>query len=581
MMNTRLWYIFMPLAFLLAASLLTSGCQKEVSVTGSADRLQSDDIVVRLRIGCPPVTRSSLDPIENEGEYTLGFTAEEHKINSLTLIMMRVVNGREVFEMARTVDISEMTDTDKDGYLEAEFELAGVKGLKHFYVGANMTPQHVGAFTVDDKVMILDTDTDGHNITGQLMTVDHNTGAGSDVLMTGTLTINGNPDIVIDDIATDGAGTQLIEKKDGKLVMDLSDKGTVSLDKAVAKVLLTCKTVEDSSNGNAYVVDAKDEEGNNGLPGGNTGWIKTDNVRYLLNVMNRREYAVFREDASQNLIDPNYEMSDFIEYRSDRGGYGLKNLEHYESNFIYYDTQDMTDLLTGDTPPVDGDCRRSTVLPYDEKKLDKSDPSNHYTDGLYCPENMVHKMDFKDGEEDEFMSVNRFVSTHLVISARYTPRQIWVAENGKLEQKTFSSEDNAKNYLPEITSSDIVPLHYQQGTFWYETKDKEYYSFDAMKLKNENSDGLPEDEKPSFTRYDGGWCYYFSFIDGNNTDGIIDYNGQDHWGVKRNHYYIVNVTKIVAPGSAYPGNEMMRIHSELLDWIDKGGSDVELDVPQQ
>ena len=225
MMNTRLWYIFMPLAFLLAASLLTSGCQKEVSVTGSADRLQSDDIVVRLRIGCPPVTRSSLDPIENEGEYTLGFTAEEHKINSLTLIMMRVVNGREVFEMARTVDISEMTDTDKDGYLEAEFELAGVKGLKHFYVGANMTPQHVGAFTVDDKVMILDTDTDGHNITGQLMTVDHNTGAGSDVLMTGTLTINGNPDIVIDDIATDGAGTQLIEKKDGKSTVLVKNPG--------------------------------------------------------------------------------------------------------------------------------------------------------------------------------------------------------------------------------------------------------------------------------------------------------------------------------------------------------------------
>ena len=43
----------------------------------------------------------------------------------------------------------------------------------------------------------------------------------------------------------------------------------------------------------------------------------------------------------------------------------------------------------------------------------------------------------------------------------------------------------------------------------------------------------------------------------------------------------MNITEIIAPGSAYPGNEMMRIHSELLDWIDKGGSDVELDVPQQ
>ena len=246
----------------------------------------------------------------------------------------------------------------------------------------------------------------------------------------------------------------------------------------------------------------------------------------------------------------------------------------------------MTGLLASDEAPEDGDCRRSTVLPYDKTKLDRNDPENHYTDGLYCPENMVRKMAFNDGEDAEFMSVNRFVSTHIVIGARYTPKKIWIVDesSGTLKQATCNTEGEAMKLLPEIKNDEMpdVSLEYDQGTFWYETKTMEYYSFDAMRLKNEMAADLPEEEKPAFTRYDGGWCYYFSFIDGDaNSDGLIDYAGQERWGVKRNHYYIVNITEIIAPGSAYPGNEMMRIHSELLDWIDKGGSDVELDVPQQ
>ncbi len=588
----RSWNILKLLAFLLAVSSVVPGCIRDRYVPESDDSsresLPLSDIVVRLRIGgqSAVATRTSLDP--EDDEWTLGFTEEEHRINTLTLIMMRVADGREVFEVSRTVDVSGQTGPGNDGYVEAEFDLTGHKGLKHFYIGANMTSRHIGAFTLDDKVIGLDADEDGHNIATQLLDIDHESGAGSNILMTGVLTLDGSRDILLDETATDSEGRPLIvEGEDGELVLDLtgSEVDAVRLDKAVAKVLVTCKTAGNDA-GYANVTDASDA---GAASKDNTGWISMGNVRYLLNVMNRREYAVFREVSDGGgtyLTDPNYEMSDFIEYREDKGGYGLKNLADYQRNFVYYDTQQMTGLLASDEAPEDGDCRRSTVLPYDKTKLDRNDPENHYTDGLYCPENMVRKMAFNDGEDAEFMSVNRFVSTHIVIGARYTPKKIWIVDesSGTLKQATCNTEGEAMKLLPEIKNYEMpdVSLEYDQGTFWYETKTMEYYSFDAMRLKNEMAADLPEEEKPAFTRYDGGWCYYFSFIDGDaNSDGLIDYAGQERWGVKRNHYYIVNITEIIAPGSAYPGNEMMRIHSELLDWIDKGGSDVELDVPQQ
>lgn len=587
----RLRYISCFTAVAMTAVLL-SGCIWDKYVPMPQDNTGNDaefsDIVVRLRVGEHPATRSAIDPAGDE--YTLGFTREEHEINTLTLIMMRVAGGREFFELSRTVDVSASgADAGSGGVIEAEFDLTGRKGLKRFYVGANMTALHIGAFTLNDKVINLDDDFGGHNVAGQLMTVDHGTGAGSNILMTGTLTVNGSRDILLDET------NPMIMEVDGRMVLDLSS-AAVRLDKAVAKVLVTGVTADDVTGGEdagdglyANVVDAKDYNGGNPSGKDNTGWVKMENLRYILNVMNLRTYPVYVENSDDAgaswLVDPNYEMSDFIEYREDRGGYGLKNLADYQKNFVYYDTESMVELLTSDETPADGDCRRSTVIPYDETRLDRNNPEHHYTDGLYCPENMVHKMPFNDGEDAEFMSVNRFVTTHIVIGARYTPKNIWVVdESGNLVHETELTEGEAKKRLPEISNYEMpeVGLSYPEGTFWYETNSMEYYSFEAMRLLTELKADAPESEKPAFTRYDGGWCYYFSFIDGEaDPGGLIDYAGQERWGVKRNHYYIVNITEIVAPGSAYPGNEIMRVHSELLDWSDKGSSDIEINVPQQ
>ena len=92
---------------------------------------------------------------------------------------------------------------------------------------------------------------------------------------------------------------------------------------------------------------------------------------------------------------------------------------------------------------------------------------------------------------------------------------------------------------------------------------------------------LQDEPDTEFNRYDGGWGYYYTYIDGEANDkGTIDYADETRWGIKRNHYYILKVNQFVAPGSAFPGNEVMRIHSELIDWKDKGSSEVEIKVPQ-
>lgn len=549
------------------------------------------DIVVRLNVANPaagtPDTRSGqgtagtkagsiLDP--DEDEYTLGFTKEEHRIHSLTLIMTNVrPDGSESFDFSQTV----MTDAAQEnaGTISAIFNLSGKKGRKRFYVGANMTQKHIGAFTVDGQVIDLSDDSEGHNIVGQLMEIDHTTGAGSRILMTGrVIGNNGQTDFDLTEL-----GGQFETSREDDAIT-ISVKEPVRLTKAVSKVLMTCQTYSGSGEDKlVQILDAKDQEEGTATY---TGWLHLENVRYILNVLNRKTYAVYREALDGNtpyLADPNLDMSVMVEKRTSTADgsetYGPRDLEDYLDNFVYYDTQHMVEMLTSDTPPDDGDCRRSVAAEYDKSRLG-ADAVNHYTDGLYCPENMVHKdITFGPDENDEFTAANRLVSTHIVIGGKYVPRTVWILENEgqddeKLVQRTSSTEEVSAGLLESDLNEDLG-VTYEDGTFWYEINDHEYYTYRAMEYKTLN------DPEAVFTRHDGGWGYWFSMIEGQNENGVISNWNQEYWGLKRNHYYIVNVTRIITPGSSSPGNEAMMVHSELLDWIDQGGENVEVTVPQK
>lgn len=575
------------LAGLLGLALALSACSDDVEALadGTADEAGTPvAIAVHLRVQRPGAqTRANGsgyaagDPLAPVGdEYTLGFTEAEMAVHFLTLVMMRVrTDGTEEFERSQT--IQSPTDTDNDGDYDATFELTGYSGTKRFYLLANAKPAHIGAFTTAGRVFDAGMEEEGHNIVGKLMNVDSDTGAGSHILMTAAITTtDGKRDITLAGPTVD----------DGKDRIDIEIDNPVRLTRAVAKVLLTCHTTGDYVNSDAG------------------GWIRLENVRYILNVLNRKTYMDYRTDANGNLLDPNYVMSDWIAKRTEGlGGYGLKDLEAYRREFLYYDTQGMVNLLNtavqeyeGITVPL---CTGRQATKYDESKLNANDAANHYTEGLYCPENMVH-WDLKEMTNAEFLSANRFVTTRVMVGAKYTPKHIYVVEGGQLVVKNPSTEKEAHELLnaglpanssaanegDEAGENPGYDDNYLPDTFWRcdesgNTYDGQYFTYEAMMKVIADSK-----ETVDFNRYDGGWGYYYTYIDkeANEAAAAAEKNEtipHERWGVKRNHYYILNVQKIEGPGSAYPGNEMMRIHSRLLDWVDKGGSDVEVDIPQE
>lgn len=521
------------------------------------------NLVISLTVqqpGLQPLT--SRNPFDTG--YELGFTEAECQIHTLTLIMMGIDNNEnELPETWQTIEPSEPTN----GIYDVQFTLSGITGTKHFYILANAEQKHINAFWAKDRIFDAGEGLSGHNIVGSLMDVDHeDDGKGSNIVMAGIVTSNnGDRNIVI---PTGDGNEETVEK----ITIDTP----INLVRTVAKVLLTCMPSKESNN-HVAVIDAKDNDNNTT---DNTGWIQLDEVNYMLNVLNRKTYIDYRTDtdADAYLKDPNYGMSEWLEKKvsGDETTYGIKDLDAYQKEFLYYDTQAMVEMLNKSIPTTyqGGEpCMVRTATLYEDKRIGETNATNpaHYTEGLYCTENTVYN-DMKFANEADFQSAIRYVTTRVMIGAKYTPKVIW---DGGEEPKTAQTEKEAQQILKEVTDVEnpLEPVTYLAGTFWRDSKGN-YYSLAGMKEK------LKEAPDTDFSRYDGGWGYYYTYIDENAQNGAIS-KDQTRWGIKRNHYYILKVEKIIAPGSPFPGNETMRIHSELVDWVDKGSSEVEIKVPQQ
>lgn len=527
------------------------------------------NLVISLTVQQPglqsPTSRAPFDT-----GYELGFTEKECQIHTLTLIMMGIDNNEnELPETWQTIEPSEPTN----GIYDVQFTLSGITGTKHFYILANAEQKHINAFWAKDRIFDAGEGQSGHNIVGNLMEINHNEngdGEGSNILMAGIVKSNsGDRDIVI---PTGDGNEETVEK----ITIDTP----INLVRTVAKILLTCVPKSDAETDYVKVIDRKDAETNPEGDGENTGWIQLAYVNYMLNVLNRKTYMDYRtdEDGDAYLKDPNYEMSEWLEKKvsGDETTYGIKDLDAYQKEFLFYDTQDMVEMLNRSIPTYKGGepCMVRTATLYDKNRIGKENATSpdHYTEGLYCTENTVYN-DMTFANEADFQSAIRYVTTRVMVGAKYTPKVIW---DGGEEPITTQTEEKAKEILDVVEDVDnpLEPVTYPAGTFWRDS-DGNYYSLEGMKEK------LKKSPETDFSRYDGGWGYYYTYIDENAQNGAISKDTQTRWGIKRNHYYILKVDKIIAPGSPFPGNETMRIHSELVDWVDKGGSEVEIKVPQQ
>ena len=154
------------------------------------------NLVISLTVQQPglqsPTSRAPFDT-----GYELGFTEKECQIHTLTLIMMGVYNGEELFETWQTIKL----DTPVFGSYDVTFTLSGITGTKHFYILANAEQKHINAFWAKDRIFDAGEGQSGHNIVGKLMEINHNEngdGEGSNILMAGIVKSNsGDRDIVI------------------------------------------------------------------------------------------------------------------------------------------------------------------------------------------------------------------------------------------------------------------------------------------------------------------------------------------------------------------------------------------------
>lgn len=474
------------------------------------------NLVISLTVQQPglqsPTSRAPFDT-----GYELGFTEAECQIHTLTLIMMGVYNGEELFETWQTIEPSEPTN----GIYDVQFTLSGITGTKHFYILANAEQKHINAFWAKDRIFDAGEGQSGHNIVGNLMEINHNEngdGEGSNIVMTAPILVKNRQDITIPSGSTEET---------------IRIDNPVKLTRVVAKVLLTCKCK--SENGIDYV----NVEDQHSTMNGN-GWIKLAEVNYMLNVLNRKTYLDYREDTKDDgyLIDPNYEMSNWIEKRTNDNEttYGIKDLDAYQKEFLFYDTQDMVEMLNKDVPTYKGGerCIVRSATQYDADKMEVDETTNmgnenHYTEGLYCTENTVYN-DMTFYKDADFQSAIRYVTTRVMVGAKYTPKVIW---NGGEEPITNETEKDAQEILKVVTDYEnpLEPVTYPAGTFWRDSQGN-YYSLEGMKKKLEKS---PETE---FSRYDGGWGYYYTYIDENAKNGAISKDTQTRWGIKRNHLYI-------------------------------------------
>lgn len=534
----------LPLLFLGWAVLAcTEGVVPEFPVPDSSKRI---DVNLQFTLSVSGVygalTKAPNADI-NEGEYPLGTTAVENQMRTITVIV-ESLNDDGTSLTIPIYDYQTLYLPVGVTTYETIMKLNTTIGKKYIYIGANMRPEHIQAFIGDGVYKT--TKTTAKGVTESVMTINEDA-TGQDILMFGQASSSEGKVIELTAASIDNP-TQL---------------GNIVLERVVTKVLLTCKTKENSD------VDVVVRDFVSGYE--NEGFCELKDIYYMLNMTNKQMYIKRTQNESSAYIDPNYSLVDYLEYNPWNNVFLLKNREDYEKHFMHYDANDMMQISTSnrDFEPFSAlETMKSNPLKYDANRVgENSNVSSHYTEGIYCMENLVSipslAVLMRSGKTLD--DIADLVSTYMLIAVRYIPKNIYLDANDS--QPTFyTSLDEAMAVLPSVIDGDIT---YPEGTYWMfnDGTTKGYYTYEAM--KNSTLD------KAMFQPFIGGYSYYTSFIDGKvDENGVISYGDNLSWGIERNHYYILNVQEIVAPGSSVMDNPM-RINSVIIkDWTYKGSTEV-------
>lgn len=259
-----------------------------------------------------------------------------------------------------------------------------------------------------------------------------------------------------------------------------------------------------------------EKEGYAKLAAGSKGYIKLTDVHYALTTTNKKFFPF----AKANNEDPNYSLSDFLNMPGDFFAY---------TGNVYEST--------------------NVAIKYDASRMNSSSQNPPYNEGIYCLENTV-KVD-KDYGLD--ISVPKKVATYVKIAAKFTPMCI--------DNKAELSEKQAINKLEG-----------NGGTFYACRKAPEgykhiCYSTAAKGVEFLEREGFSNITANDFIEHVGGWQEYETFV-ASPSEFTADSN------LKRNNYYIINVTAINAPIQ----EKTIEVNTTVAEWIVKGKTTIEIET---
>ena len=320
--------------------------------------------------------------------------------------------------------------------------------------------------------------------------------------------------------------------------------GTVDLVRMLAKVHVLFKCYDEHPE---YVQITK-VNSTDAAPFGEFGWSRLDDISYIVNTVNKSTKLYQPAYDSDTYEDLNHEMADLLEK-----GLDWSYRSGMEDSFVRLPEESVADNWPSSWAAAP----------------EKYDAGKAYVNGLYCLENTVD-----DGAsltpsltEDEKTYVPFMVATHVVVKARFVPRNIIYDADSTGEPVTQSF--GADEYDKALDSL-YAKGGYAAGTFFTRNM-QEFYNYNGM-VAAINKKGYA---KESFGVYTGGFGFYYSYISGgtDSVSGKVTFGGT-HSGVFRNHYHILNCQLMKVP--AVPGsiNQLMMVNSKVVGWNDKGSMDI-------
>ena len=341
------------------------------------------------------------------------------------------------------------------------------------------------------------------------------------------------------------------------------------------------------------------------------GWIRLENVKYLINGLNTKSYLMQKyftssEDPNFSIPeDPNFSIENNIQVQDN-------NIDSVKCEDFYFNS--IKSISTFESYFAQAEKYDASRIPTSNK-------------GLYCPENTFtlpsdqSKLDaFGKYKSDAWPMV-----THVIVSAKFTPKKIvversladWVQSPDNISisdtirteitnkiNAAYNLNDNFKSlctilcsseevakavllsslkmagYLKEDENSQGLP---DETYFWNDSKDLPMvFTYGAAKIFSRVSTNAEQFDQ--FATVPGGVGYYYIYLDNTNSnstpgDGTASYGRKDPKNsiVERNAYYLVNIKSISGPGDATMKGDNILVNTVKTGWKDGGNAEVVLE----